>query len=68
MDATPSSHLVPGAVLAAEVTAGVDPNSVRSVDRAASLLLALGDWDGKVGVTELARRLGLHKSRRRRAC
>jgi DNA-binding IclR family transcriptional regulator len=63
MNATPSSsHLVPGAILPAEVTAGVDPNSVRSVDRAASLLLALGDWDGEVGVTELARRLGLHKS------
>ena len=62
MDATQSSHLVPGAVLAAEITAGIDPNSVRSVDRAASLLLALGEWDGEVGVTELARRLGLHKS------
>jgi len=62
MDATPSSHLVSAATLAAEVSAGVDPNSVRSVDRAASLLLALGDWEGEVGVTELARRLGLHKS------
>ena len=62
MDATPSSHLVSAATVAAEVSAGVDPNSVRSVDRAASLLLALGDWEGEVGVTELARRLGLHKS------
>ena len=36
--------------------------AVRSVDRAASLLLALGESQGEVGVTELARRLGLHKS------
>jgi len=35
---------------------------VRSVDRAAALLLALGDGRGQAGVTELARRLGLHKS------
>lgn len=40
----------------------VDGNSVRSVDRAASLLLALGDFQGQAGVSELARRLGLHKS------
>lgn len=36
--------------------------AVRSVDRAASLLLALGESQGEAGVTELARRLGLHKS------
>jgi IclR family acetate operon transcriptional repressor len=40
----------------------VDGNAVRSVDRAAALLLALGDSPGPSGVTELARRLGLHKS------
>ncbi len=40
----------------------LDGNAVRSVDRAASLLLALGDFQGEAGVTELARRLGLHKS------
>jgi DNA-binding IclR family transcriptional regulator len=40
----------------------VDGNAVRSVDRAAALLLALGDSSGEAGVTELARRLGLHKS------
>ena len=40
----------------------MDGNSVRSVDRAASLLLALGESQGEVGVTELSRRLGLHKS------
>ncbi len=40
----------------------VDGNAVRSVDRAAALLLALGDCHGEAGVTELARRLGLHKS------
>ena len=37
-------------------------NAVRSVDRAAALLLALGECPGEAGVTELARRLGLHKS------
>lgn len=40
----------------------LDGNAVRSVDRAAALLLALGESQGEVGVTELARRLGLHKS------
>ena len=40
----------------------LDTNAVRSVDRAAALLLALGDSQGEAGVTELARRLGLHKS------
>jgi DNA-binding transcriptional ArsR family regulator len=40
----------------------LDGNAVRSVDRAAALLLALGDCPGEAGVTELARRLGLHKS------
>ena len=40
----------------------IDGNAVRSVDRAASLLLALGESAGEAGVTELARRLGLHKS------
>jgi IclR family acetate operon transcriptional repressor len=37
-------------------------SAVRSVDRAAALLIALGDTQGEAGVTELARRLGLHKS------
>jgi DNA-binding IclR family transcriptional regulator len=40
----------------------IDGNAVRSVDRAAALLLALGESEGEAGVTELARRLGLHKS------
>jgi DNA-binding IclR family transcriptional regulator len=40
----------------------LDGNAVRSVDRAASLLLELGECGGDAGVTELARRLGLHKS------
>lgn len=40
----------------------LDGNAVRSVDRAAALLLALGDCQGEAGVTELARKLGLHKS------
>jgi DNA-binding IclR family transcriptional regulator len=40
----------------------LEGNAVRSVDRAAALLLALGESPGAAGVTELARRLGLHKS------
>ena len=40
----------------------LDGNAFRSVDRAAALLLALGESHGEAGVTELARRLGLHKS------
>jgi DNA-binding IclR family transcriptional regulator len=40
----------------------LDGNAVRSVDRAAALLLELGECPGEAGVTELARRLGLHKS------
>src|SRR4026209_726428 len=44
----------------------LDGNAVRSGDRAAArpaaLLLAPGDVQGEAGVTELARRLGLHKS------
>jgi IclR family acetate operon transcriptional repressor len=40
----------------------MDGNAVRSVDRAAALLIALGESQGEAGVTELARRLGLHKS------
>jgi len=40
----------------------LDGSAVRSVDRAAALLLALGDFPSEAGVTELARTLGLHKS------
>jgi DNA-binding IclR family transcriptional regulator len=40
----------------------VTDDAVRSVDRAAALLLALGDAPGDTGVTELARALSLHKS------
>ena len=40
----------------------LDGHAVRSVDRAAALLLALGDCPAEAGVSELARRLGLHKS------
>src|SRR3954447_3010149 len=54
------------AQLDAPLDGGFDPawdnGAVRSVDRAAALLLALGDTPGLAGVTELARRLGLHKS------
>jgi DNA-binding IclR family transcriptional regulator len=37
-------------------------SEVRSVDRAASLLIAIGESNGDAGVSELSRRLGLHKS------
>jgi DNA-binding IclR family transcriptional regulator len=40
----------------------LDGHAVRSVDRAAALLLALGESPAEAGVSELARRLGLHKS------
>ncbi len=40
----------------------LDGHGVRSVDRAAALLLALGQCPAEAGVSELARRLGLHKS------
>ena len=62
MDATLTSQGASGTTLAAGAGGVLDANAVRSVDRAAALLIALGDWDGEVGVTELARRLGLHKS------
>ncbi len=70
--AIPLAHLAPPALagLAAPVRPEaadrqrdlLDGNAVRSVDRAAALLLALGECAGEAGVTELARRLGLHKS------
>ena len=62
VDATLTSQGASGTTLAAGAGGVLDANAVRSVDRAAALLIALGDWDGEVGVTELARRLGLHKS------
>jgi DNA-binding IclR family transcriptional regulator len=62
VDATLNSQQISDNPLPAAPTARADANAVRSVDRAASLLLALGDWDGEVGVTEIAHHLGLHKS------
>jgi DNA-binding IclR family transcriptional regulator len=53
---------VPAAAIADPDRELLDGNAVRSVDRAAALLLALGECAGEAGVTELARRLGLHKS------
>jgi DNA-binding IclR family transcriptional regulator len=59
-DFDPAVDTVPPHTLdAARRAAGTE---VRSVDRAASLLIAIGDTHGEAGVTELARRLGLHKS------
>jgi DNA-binding IclR family transcriptional regulator len=68
--ARPGAARPPGATRAAAPDAepgpperdALDGNAVRSVDRAAALLLALGESAGDAGVTELARRLGLHKS------
>lgn len=62
MDATLTSQQVSGTTLIAVTSDVPDRDGVRSVDRAASLLIALGNWDGEAGVTELARSLGLHKS------
>lgn len=62
MDATPALQHVSATTPTAAPTAELDREGVRSVDRAASLLIALGNWDGEAGVTELARSLGLHKS------
>ena len=62
MNGTEVSRVVHGAEVMLVAAAAHDDGSVRSVDRAASLLVALGDSDGLVGVTDLARRLGLHKS------
>jgi DNA-binding IclR family transcriptional regulator len=62
VDATPNSQQVDETTLVALAKVDRDADGVRSVDRAASLLLALGDWGGEAGVTEIARSLGLHKS------
>jgi DNA-binding IclR family transcriptional regulator len=62
VDATPALQHASVLTLAAAADAQLDKEGVRSVDRAASLLIALGNWDGEAGVTELARSLGLHKS------
>ncbi len=62
MDGSPASQPFSGMAPIVVTSEVLDRNAVRSVDRAASLLLALGDWDGEVGVTELARSLGIHKS------
>jgi DNA-binding IclR family transcriptional regulator len=62
VDAIQPLNMASGTTSIAVASAVLDGNAVRSVDRAASLLIALGEWDGEAGVTELARRLGLHKS------
>ena len=62
MDAKSTPQQVSGIPLTAVASSILDPNAVRSVDRAASLLIALVEWNGEVGVTEVARRLGMHKS------
>ena len=56
--------VTPPAPAGAEESAGdlLDGSAVRSVDRAAALLLAFSEFPAEAGVTELARKLGLHKS------
>jgi DNA-binding IclR family transcriptional regulator len=62
LDANPTSEQLSETISVVAEPAEADGNSVRSVDRAVSLLLALGDVDSDIGVTEIARSLGLHKS------
>jgi DNA-binding IclR family transcriptional regulator len=62
VDATKTLQQFAGSPPMAVASTGSDSNAVRSVDRAVSLLIALGDWNGEVGVTEIARGLGMHKS------
>jgi DNA-binding IclR family transcriptional regulator len=62
VDAAQSPVIVPDIKPTPTAGAGRDGSEVRSVDRAASLLIALGEAEAEVGVAELARRLGLHKS------
>lgn len=61
MDAIPTPQGISGTG-PPSTAAFADPNHVRSVDRAVSLLLALGVREEEVGVSEIARSLGLHKS------
>ena len=62
MDAVQALPLIPIPPSPTAVGPRRQPNSIRSVDRAATLLIALGDLGGEVGVTEIARHLGMHKS------
>jgi DNA-binding IclR family transcriptional regulator len=62
VDATESLKTTVGTPSTAVTHPRWDGTEVRSVDRAASLLVALGEADGEVGVSEIARGLGLHKS------
>jgi IclR family acetate operon transcriptional repressor len=60
--ATQHLSVASGPTVMALARAVPDAHTVRSVDRAAALLIALGDWDGEARVTELARHLGMQKS------
>lgn len=62
VDANPTYEQLSGTISVLAEAAEADGNSVRSVDRAVSLLLALGEVDSDIGVTEISRSLGLHKS------
>jgi DNA-binding IclR family transcriptional regulator len=62
MNATPLSEVIPTATLTAVASEMTDRNRVRSVDRAVSLLVALGSWEGGAGVTEIAESLRLQRS------
>jgi DNA-binding IclR family transcriptional regulator len=62
VDATQALPLAPVIESPAAAGAHRDANWIHSVDRAAALLIALGNLDGEVGVTEIARLLEMHKS------
>jgi len=62
VDASQRLNTTSGTRSIADASVKLYGHEVRSVDRAASLLMALGDWQGEAGVAELARSLGLHKS------
>jgi IclR family transcriptional regulator, acetate operon repressor len=62
MDLTQTVKLLPHTLVPRVISPDSDRNAVRSVDRAIALLVALGELDQPTGVTELAARLGLHKS------
>jgi DNA-binding IclR family transcriptional regulator len=62
VDTTESLKTTVGTPSTAVARAFREGTEVRSVDRAASLLVALGEAKGEMGVAEIARGLGLHKS------
>ena len=60
MTLTPGAPSTTAAAVAARAQG--DRESVRSVERAATILMSLSTWTGSAGVTDLARSVGMHKS------